>query len=64
MGGQGAGLGGQGRCDQRSEVFCENSKKIGGGGGSGRGVGLGGQGECERNFGGGGDVGMGDVNQE
>ena len=31
---KGGGGGGQGRCEQRSEVFCENSKKkkIGGGG--------------------------------
>ena len=38
-GGGGVGLGGQGRCEQRSEVFVKNKKKCGGGG-SGRGGGL------------------------
>ena len=35
--GGGVGLGGQGRCEQRSEVFVKNKKKWGGGldGGSG-----------------------------
>ena len=29
-GGGGVGLGGQGRCEQRSEVFVKNKKKCGG----------------------------------
>ena len=37
----GVGLGGQGRCEQRSEVFMKNKKKCVGGG-SGRGGGGGG----------------------
>ena len=41
----GVGLGGQGRCEQRSKVFVKNKKKCGGG--SGWGGGLGGQGGCE-----------------
>ena len=40
----GVGLGGQGRCERRSEVFVKIKKKIEGGGR----VGLGGQGRCER----------------
>ena len=52
MEGVGLGGGGQGGCERRIEVFCENSKKkyLGGGvGGSVGGVGLGGgQGGCER----------------
>ena len=40
----GVGLGGQGRCEQRSEVFVKNKKKMWGGGGSGRGGGGGGGG--------------------
>ena len=32
-GGGGVGLGGQGRCEQRSEVFVKIKKKIVGGGG-------------------------------
>ena len=58
MGGGGVGLGGQGRCEQRSEVFVKNKKKCGGGGrGGGGGWGgfrsggggglLGGQGGCQ-----------------
>ena len=41
--GGGEGCGGQGGCEQRIEVFCENSrkKKWGGQGGSGGGVRLG-----------------------
>ena len=39
----GGGLGGQGGCERRIEVFVRNQKKIGGGGGQvGGGVGLGG----------------------
>ena len=50
---RGVGLGGQGGCERRIQVFCENSNKKlggvgGGGGGLGRGSGLGGQGGCER----------------
>ena len=54
---RGVGLGGQGRREQRSEVFVKNIKKYGGvrsGGGVGRGLGrgevcwMGGQGGCER----------------
>ena len=47
-GGGRVGLGGQGGCEQRIEVFVKiQKKKLGGG----RGVGLGGgQGECERRF--------------
>ena len=47
MGGRGVGsggggrVGGQGRCDQRSEFFVKIQKKDRGGVGSGRGVGLG-----------------------
>ena len=51
----GVGLGGQGGCERRIEVFCENSKKkkFGGGGPvggwvGGVGVGLGGQSGFER----------------
>ena len=43
--------GGSGGCERRIEVFCENSKKIGRGGGSGVSMGSGGggaQGRCER----------------
>ena len=47
-GGGGIGLGGQGRCEQRSEVFVKNQKiNVGGGfrsGGGGGGVGRGGGG--------------------
>ena len=56
--GRGVGLRGQGRCEQRSEVFVKIKKKNSGGGGGrfggGGGVGLGGgsgwggQGGCER----------------
>ena len=43
---EGGGLGGQGRCEQRSEVFVKNKKKMWGGsgrrgGGAGGGVGGG-----------------------
>ena len=43
-------FGGQGRCEQRSEVFVKK-KNVGGvqGGGGGGGVGWGGQGGCEVN---------------
>ena len=40
----GVGLGGQGRCEQRSEVFVKNKKKMWGGFRSGGGVGGGGGG--------------------
>ena len=46
-GGGGGSIGGQGRCEQRSEVFVKIPKKkivggrFGGGGGAGRGGGLG-----------------------
>ena len=46
MSGQGVGgvrLGGQGRCEQRSEVFVKNKKKMWGGGGGGGQVGVGGR---------------------
>ena len=51
--GEGSGLGGQGGCEQRIEVFVKIQKKnfLGGGGvggGVGVGVGLGGQSGCER----------------
>ena len=47
-GGGGVGLGGQGRCERRIEVFvCENSKKKIWGGGRGGRV-RGGQGRCEQ----------------
>ena len=36
----GVGLGGQGRCEQRSEVFVKIQKKILGGGGIGLGGGV------------------------
>ena len=39
----GVGLGGQGGCERRIEVFVKIQKKIGGGGGSG-GIGSGGSG--------------------
>ena len=39
--GGGVGLGGQGRCEQRNEVFVKNKKNVGG---SGRGGGRGGRG--------------------
>ena len=43
------GLGGQGGCERRIEVFVKIQKKLGGGvGGVGSGVGLEGQGGCER----------------
>ena len=42
LGGGGVGLGGQGRCEQRSEVFVKNKKKMGGGFRSGGGGGGGG----------------------
>ena len=43
------GGGGQGGCERRIEVFCENSKKKKSGWGrEGEGSGLGGQGGCER----------------
>ena len=38
------GLGGQGRCEQRCEVFVKIKKKIVGWGGGGGGVGSGGRG--------------------
>ena len=42
-GGRGVGLGGQGDCERRIEVFVKiQKKKIGGGGSWGEGVGLGG----------------------
>ena len=46
----GVGLGVQGGCERRIEVFVKiQKKKFGGGsGGSGGGSGMGGQGECER----------------
>ena len=51
-GGGGVGLGGQGGCERRIEVFVKIQKKkffLGGGGvGGGVGVGLGGQSGCER----------------
>ena len=52
-GGEGSGLGGQGGCERRIEVFVKIQKKkiLGGGvggGGGGVGVGLGGQSGCER----------------
>ena len=67
---RGAGRGGQGRCEQRSEVFVKIPKqKFYLVGESGRGVGLGGQGRCEqrsevlekiqKKIGGGGRVGGG-----
>ena len=43
---RGVGLGGQGGCERRIEVFVKIQKKWGGGEGGG-GVGLGGQGGCE-----------------
>ena len=49
---EGSGLGGQGGCERRIEVFVKiQKKKFWGGGGVGGGVGLGGggQGGCERN---------------
>ena len=48
--GEGSGLGGQGGCEQRIEVFVKIQKKkiLGGGVGGGVGVGLGGQSGCER----------------
>ena len=49
--GEGSGLGGQGKCERRIEVFVKiQQKKISGGsvGGGGGGVGLGGQSGCER----------------
>ena len=63
----GVGLGGQGGCERRIEVFgkIHKRKKFRGGGegrgSGGEGVGLvgGGQGGCERNVGVGGDVGYG-----
>ena len=65
--GSGGRVGGQGGCERRSEFFVKIQKTSRGGvglvGGSGRGIG-GGQGVCERNVGGRGDVGYGDVNQE
>ena len=50
MGVRGSGLGGQGGCERRIEVFVKIQKKIEGGGRGGRGgrVGLGGQGGCDR----------------
>ena len=49
MGGEGVGLGGQGGCERRIDVFVKIQKKSGGGGsGRGGGVWLGGQGGCER----------------
>ena len=39
--GGGSGWGGQGRCEQRSEVFVKIKKKLWGGGGSGWGEGSG-----------------------
>ena len=45
----GVGLGGQGGCEQRIEVFVRIQKKnCGGGSVGGVGVGLGGQSGCER----------------
>ena len=49
--GEGSGLGGQGGCERRIEVFVKIQKKkfLGRGGvGGGVGVGLGGQSGCER----------------
>ena len=49
--GEGSGLGGQGGCERRIEVFVKIQKKKSGGGeevGVGVGVGLGGQSGCER----------------
>ena len=50
--GGGVGLGGQGGCERRIEVFVKIQNKIFGGGGSGGSVGGGGggggQGGCER----------------
>ena len=50
--GEGSGLGGQGGCERRIEVFVKIQKKKisrgGGGVGGGIGVGLGGQSGCER----------------
>ena len=48
--GEGSGLGGQGRCERRIEVFVKIQKKyfLGGGSMGGVGVGLGGQSGCER----------------
>ena len=43
-GGLGVGLGGQDGCELRIKVFCENTKKNGGGVGSGGRVGGGGRG--------------------
>ena len=41
-------MGGQGRCEQRSEVFVKIKNNCGGGGSvRGGGVGMGGQGGCE-----------------
>ena len=68
--GRGVGLGGQGGCERKIEVFGKIHKKKNSGGGSGGegirwGVGLvRGQGGCERNVGIGVMLGMGDVNQE
>ena len=49
-GGPGVGLGGQGGCERKTEVFVKiQKKKIGGGGVGGLGRGrVGGQGGCER----------------
>ena len=56
-GGGGVGLGDQGGCERRIEVFGKIHNKFGGGGGQvGGRVGGGG---CERNVGGRGDVGYG-----
>ena len=47
--GEGSGLGGQGGCERRIEVFVKIQKtNFWGGGGGGVGVGLGGQSGCER----------------
>ena len=68
--GRGVGLGGQGGCERRIEVFHKAHKKIGGGRegrGSVVGVGLVGGGvrvDVNAMFGVGGVWGMGDVNQE
>ena len=52
IGGGGSGWGGQGRCEQRSEVFVKIKKKKifwrGGEGGSGRGMFGGSQGGCKQ----------------
>ena len=75
MGGGGRGRG-QGGCERRIEGFVKIQKKKNWGGGpvggsvaegvrwGGWGWWGGGQGGCERNVGGRGDVGQGDVNQE